>query len=117
MNLNMQSVRSYLGQAAQTAKELSSQAAVAAKDLSSQVVGAKCLREYTVQGLTGSAGPGSLWKIFAARSRKEGDFRILQLACSNKSLHCALTFLPKSKCHIQLSQCRHVTPTGKRLDS
>lgn len=72
MNLNMQTVRSYLGQAAQTAKELSSQAAVAAKDLSSQVVGAKCLREYTVQGLTGSAGPGSLWKIFAARSRKEG---------------------------------------------
>lgn len=75
MNLNMQTVRSYLGQAAQTAKELSSQAAVAAKDLSSQVVGAKCLREYTVQGLTGSAGPGSLWKIFAARSRKEGTCR------------------------------------------
>ncbi|KAL3160085.1 hypothetical protein ABBQ32_010866 [Trebouxia sp. C0010 RCD-2024] len=72
MNLNMQTVRSYLGQAAQTAKELSSQAAVAAKDLSSQVVGAKCLREYTVQGLTGSAGPGNMWKIFAARSRKEG---------------------------------------------
>ncbi|KAL0052017.1 hypothetical protein WJX82_006565 [Trebouxia sp. C0006] len=72
MNLNMQTVRSYLGQAAQTAKELSSQAAVAAKDLSSQVVGAKCLREYTVQGLTGSAGPSCMWKIFAARSRKEG---------------------------------------------
>ena len=72
MNLNMQTVRSYLGQAAQTAKELSSHAAVAAKDLSSQVVGAKCLREYTVQGLTGSAGPSCMWKIFAARSRKEG---------------------------------------------
>ncbi|KAL0038526.1 hypothetical protein WJX77_009542 [Trebouxia sp. C0004] len=72
MNLNMHTVRSYLGQAAQTAKELSSQAAVAAKDLSFQVVGAKCLREYTVQGLTGSAGPSCMWKIFAARSRKEG---------------------------------------------
>lgn len=72
MNLNMQTVRSYLGQAAQTAKELSSQAAVAAKDLSSQVIGAKCLRDYNMQGLTGSAGPGCLWKIFAARSKKEG---------------------------------------------
>ena len=72
MNLNMQSVRSYLGQAAQTAKELSSQAAVAAKDLSSQVTGAKCLRDYNMQSMTGSAGPGCLWKIFAARSKNEG---------------------------------------------
>ena len=86
MNLNMQTVRSYLGQAAQTAKELSSQAAVAAKDLSSQVVGAKCLREYTVQGLTGSAGPGSMWKIFAARSRKEGNCNATQLARVNTSM-------------------------------
>ena len=115
--MNMQSVRSYLGQAAQTAKELSSQAAVAAKDLSSQVVGAKCLRDYTVQGLTGSAGPGSLWKIFAARNRKEGNCRMMQLACPNISLHRALTFLPELRCHIQLSECRHFTPTGKRLDS
>lgn len=117
MNLNMQSVRSYLGQAAQTAKELSTQAAVAAKDLSSQVVGAKCLREYTVQGLTGSAGPGSMWKIFAARSRKEGRCTITQLACFNTSLHWALTFWPNLRCQIQLGQCRHITPTGQRLDS
>ena len=117
MNLNMQSVRSYLGQAAQTAKELSAQAAVAAKDLSSQVVGAKCLRDYTVQGLTGTAGPGSMWKIFAARSRKEGNYRITQLACPNTSLHWALIDLPKLQCQIQLSQCRHITPTGKCLDS
>lgn len=78
MNINMQSVRSYLGQAAQTAKELSTQAAVAAKDLSSQVIGAKCLRDYSMQGLTASAGPGCMWNIYAARSKREGDAHKLQ---------------------------------------
>ena len=82
MNLNMQTVRSYLGQAAQTAKELSSQAAFAAKDLSSQVIGAKCLRDYNMQRLTGSAGLGCLWKIFAARSKKEGELSSIQLVAT-----------------------------------
>lgn len=81
MNINMQTVKSYLGQAAQTAKELSSQAAVAAKDLSSQVIGAKCLRDYSMQGLTGSAGPGCFWKLFAARSKKEGKAAQLPFPC------------------------------------
>lgn len=97
MNINMQSVRSYLGQAAQTAKELSSQAAVAAKDLSSQVVGAKCMRDYTVQGLTGSAGPGNLWKIFSARSRKEGSCSSMRLACPKTLVRWNLTSLSSSK--------------------
>ena len=38
-----------------------------------KVVGARCLRDYSLQGQVATGGLHGVWKIFAARSKKDGE--------------------------------------------
>ncbi|KAK9813184.1 hypothetical protein WJX72_010231 [[Myrmecia] bisecta] len=67
--MNFSSFKQALGQAVQAGLQT---ATSAAKDISAQVVGAKCLREYTIGQQTCCGGASGVWKIHSARSRKEG---------------------------------------------
>ena len=40
--------------------------------MAEQVAGAKALREYALEHEVATGGLNALWKIFSARSRKEG---------------------------------------------
>lgn len=53
-------------------------AKAAAKLASQEVLGASCLMEYSVGPQVASSGP--LWKVYSARSKKEGEPSLLSLA-------------------------------------
>lgn len=48
-------------------------AKAAAKLASQEVLGAQCLLEYQVGAQVASSGPLGLWKVYSARSKKEGE--------------------------------------------
>ena len=52
--------------------QVASGAKAASKLVSQELVGAQSLLEYAVGIQVASAGPGGLWKIYIARSKKEG---------------------------------------------
>ncbi|KDD72582.1 hypothetical protein H632_c3167p0, partial [Helicosporidium sp. ATCC 50920] len=64
---HLKSLGSVLGQATRTATDV-------AKDLSravAQELGAvRCLQSYSVEGQVCTAGPGGLWRVYAAKARK-----------------------------------------------
>ena len=45
-----------------------------------QVVGARCLRDYTLQGQTATGGLNGIWRIYSARCRKEGGQSLARTA-------------------------------------
>lgn len=67
--MNFSNWRSVIGQAASQAVQTASSTA---RDLQAQIAGAKVLRDYNLQGSTIQIGPGGLWRLTTARSRKEG---------------------------------------------
>lgn len=59
-----------LGQATKTATDA---AVVVTRAVAAEVVGARCLQGYTVEAEPSAfAGPGGIWKIYTARSKKDG---------------------------------------------
>lgn len=124
--MNFSNWRSVLGQAASQAVQTASSTA---RDLQAQIAGAKVLRDYNLQGSTIQIGPGGLWRLTTARSRKEGtslntsflcqcpvasqDNSILQgsrypRACSHKQPACLLLlYLPAYHTHSQAACFQH----------
>lgn len=66
-------------------------AKAAAKLASQEVLGAQCLLEYQVGAQAASSGPLGLWKVYSARSKKEGEpllrrvpgFGLMQTCCAD----------------------------------
>lgn len=68
--INLKSLQSALGQAMQSAASTAKSIGGA---VAAEVVGARCLLDYNVEAQVASGGPCSLWKIYTARSKKEGE--------------------------------------------
>ena len=80
--MNLSNWRSVLGQAASQAVQTASSTA---RDLQAQIAGAKVLRDYNLQGSTIQIGPGGLWRLTTARSRKEGAGLVIAFFCHPKA--------------------------------
>lgn len=60
------------GLAQQVGAQVAQGAKAASKLVSQEVLGAQCLLDYAVGSQLASAGPGGLWRVYTARSKKEG---------------------------------------------
>ena len=70
-------LRSALDKAAQLGSQAGAYAVSSARELSqkvaAEVAGARVLVDYSVQEQVASAGPGGVWRIYIARSRRQGE--------------------------------------------
>ena len=64
-------------------------AKAAAKLASQEVLGAQCLLEYQVGAQAASSGPLGLWKVYSARSKKEGELLLRRVPLFRRLQTCS----------------------------